>query len=69
MALVPGFGDVSQNLVGQPIPLADKHGQAEILQVLDLIRRAYGKASTSFHQLDLSIACQPYLKRPYQRVT
>ncbi len=70
IALAPGFGDVSQNLVGQPVPLAHEHGEAEILQVLDLTRRAYVKIPIIFHQLDLSsIACQPYLKRPYQRVT
>jgi len=54
IALAPGFGDVSQNLVGQPVPLADKHSQAEILQVLDLTRRAYAKAPTSFYQPDHS---------------
>ena len=31
---LPGLRDVGKDLVGQPVPLAQGHGQAEILQVL-----------------------------------
>ena len=33
---LPGLGDVGQDLVGEPVPLAQEHRQAEVLQVLIL---------------------------------